>query len=133
MNRKGFVHKLCLTVGFKECSAPERTSINYLEIKHTHTQKASFCPHWALLNSKKFVMPENMYLCSWAKANVMREVKARHFVLEWLSGCAEKDHIKRPNWFCENEFWELGLWMRASSLSWILGRHLSLYYLYLKI
>lgn len=112
--------------------------MSYLEIKHTHTHtKGFFSAHIELcLTLEKFVMPENMYLCLWAKANVIEKQKYHIFCLwenESLRVVLQKDHQK-TKLILQNEFWEFGLWNESQGpLFLTLGRHLSSLYLYSSI
>lgn len=128
MNRKGFVHKLASLLDSKNVQPQKRTSMSYLEIKHTHTHTGFFSAGRLCLTLEKFVMPENMYLCLWAKAKCYRETKIPYLLSlgKWIiEGCASRKIIKRPNWFCRMSS-RFGLWNESQGpLFLTLGRHLS--------
>lgn len=137
MNRKGFVHKLCLTVGFKRMFSPrkEHQCLTWKLNTHTHT-KASFCPHWALLNSRKVCHAWKYVSLPLSQSKCYRETKIPYLLSlgKWIVRVVlQKDHQK-IKLILQNEFWEFGLWNESQGpLFLTLGRHLSSLYLYSSI
>lgn len=104
---------------------------------NTHTHKSLlFCPHWALLNSRKVCHACKYVSLPLSQSKCYRETKIPHLLSlgKWIvEDCASERSSKDQN-NSANESWEFGLWSGSQSpLFLTLGKHLSSLYLYSSI
>lgn len=123
MNRKGFVRRLCLTVGFRVFSPrKEHQCLTWKLNAHTKgffTAHVGFC-----LTVEKFITPGNMYLWLWSKASAREE--QRYTFCLWENGSSrillQKDRQK-THVILQSEISKFGLWI-ASRVLCLLGARL---------